>query len=181
MCICARGPEQLAEAAVEVEAETGKAIETGMQNTVSSANSNGRSFVLPSINLATQFRSDSSGLGQDRYRAQSYLLGRLALRRVSGRSELLLDYIGGGLISAERDGTNSLVQALEFTRTVSGPRSSVLLGAAVSYLSESSFGFSGFAGFDNTYESDPVGGALVGTAGHRPRRDRPLTRSGEHP
>ena len=128
--------------------------------------SDGRSFVLPSINLTTQLRSDSSGLGNDSLRAQTYVLGRLALRRVSARSEFMLDYVGGGRISTVGDGTSSAIHALELSRTISGRRTSLWLLAAGSYLSEASFGFNGFAGLDNSYHSGALNRVLAGTSAY---------------
>ena len=153
-------------AAVEVEAEAGKPAETVVQDAVWSPDSNGRSFVLPSINLATQFRSAPSGLGYDPLRVQTFVLGRLALRHVSGRSEFLLDYVGGGQISTGRDGTSSAVHALVLSRTISRRRSSLWFAGAASYLSESPFGFNGFAGLDNSYHSGALSRVLYGSSAY---------------
>jgi hypothetical protein len=151
--------------AAEVQVEGGKTSQTSVQGTVPGTYSNGRSLLLPSISLTTQMRSDSPDQGYGSHSTQSYLLGRLNLRRVSGRSELQLDYVGGGVISTGRDGTSSFVQMLDLSRTVVGRRSSVLFGGAVSYLPESSFGFGGGAGLsDPSFSGQPSGAIVSSTA-----------------
>ena len=149
---------------VEVRTEGGEPTTASGQDTAAGTYSSGRSFLLPSVSLITQLRSDSPDLGYGNRSTQSYLTGRLGLRRVSGRSDLLLDYMGGGVISTGRGGTNSAIHALDLSRTVIGRRSSFLLGAAVSYLPESSFGFGELAGFSNAYSLGQPSGALVITS-----------------
>ena len=149
---------------VEVRTGGGEPRTTSGQDTALGTYMSGRSFLLPSVSLISRLRSDSSDLGYGNRSTQSYLTGRLGLRRVSGRSELLLDYMGGGVISTGRDSTSSVIHMLELSRTVIGRRSSLLLWGAVSYLPESSFGFGEFASFSNAYFSGQPSGALISTS-----------------
>ncbi|MGB2899127.1 MAG: hypothetical protein WBB89_07680 [Candidatus Acidiferrum sp.] len=102
-----------------------------------------RNFLVPSINVMSQVATSSSASGYDRPTALSYLLGTLDLNRVSERSELLLHYTGGGMMSTY---LNSAIQDLEFSYTYKWRRWSLLVGDQTSYLSESPFGFGGVGG-----------------------------------
>ena len=102
-----------------------------------------RNFLVPSINVTSQMAMSSSASGFDRPTALSYLLGTLDLNRVSERSELLLHYTGGGMMSTY---LNSAIQDLEFSYTYKWRRWSLLVGDQTSYLSESPFGFGGVGG-----------------------------------
>jgi len=102
-----------------------------------------RNFLLPSINVTSQMATSSSASGYSRPMALSYVLGTLDLNRVSDRSELLLHYTGGGMMSTY---LNSAVQDLEFSYTYKWRRWSLLIGDQTSYLSESPFGFGGVGG-----------------------------------
>ncbi len=102
-----------------------------------------RNFLIPSINVMSQMATSSSVAGYDRPTAFSYVLGTLDLNRVSERSELLLHYTGGAMISSY---LNSAIQDMEFSYNLKGQRWSLLVGDQVSYLSESPFGFGGVGG-----------------------------------
>jgi len=102
-----------------------------------------RNFLLPSINVTSQLATTSSGAGYSRPTALSYVLGNLDLNRVSERTELLLHYTGGAMMSTY---LNSAVQDLAFSYTYKWRRWSLLVGDQTSYLSESPFGFGGVGG-----------------------------------
>ena len=102
-----------------------------------------RNYLLPSINVTSQMATSSSASGYSRPITLSYLLGTLDLNRVSERSELLLHYTGGGMMSTY---LNSAIQDLEFSYTYKWRRWSLLIGDQTSYLSESPFGFGGVGG-----------------------------------
>jgi len=98
-----------------------------------------RNFLVPSINIMSQMATSFS----DRPTAFSYVLGTLDLNRVSERSEILLHYTGGAMLSSY---LNSGIQDMEFSYNLKGQRWSLLLGDQASYLSESPFGFGGVGG-----------------------------------
>src|SRR5260370_9846341 len=68
--------------------------------------------------------------------------GGLDLHRVSRRSELTLNYLGGGLISSNGSANNSLIQQLELGEKLSWRRSTISFFDLLGYLPETSFGFS---------------------------------------
>src|ERR1700675_1634333 len=102
-----------------------------------------RNFLAPSISVTSQMATSSSVSGYDRPTAFSYLLGTLDLNRASDRSEFLLHYTGGGMLSSY---LNSAVQDLDLSYSFKWQRWSLLVGDQASYLSESPFGFGGVGG-----------------------------------
>jgi hypothetical protein len=102
-----------------------------------------RNFLVPSINVMSQMATSSSVSGYSGPTAFSYVLGTLDLNRVSERSEILLHYTGGAMLSSY---LNSAIQDMEFSYNLKGQRWSLLLGEQASYLSESPFGFGGVGG-----------------------------------
>jgi len=102
-----------------------------------------RNFLVPSINVMSQMATSSSSSGYGTPTAYSYLLGTLDLNRVSERSELLVHYTGGAMLSSY---LNSAIQDLEFSYNRKWQRWSLLVDDQASYLSESPFGFGGIGG-----------------------------------
>src|SRR5208283_5034512 len=116
-------------------------------------------FLVPSINVMSQMSTSSSSSGYGEPTAFSYLLGTLDLNRVSERSELLLHYTGGGMLSSY---VNSAIQDLEFSYNFKWQRWSLLFGDQVSYLSESPFGFGGVGGLAFLNGDSQLGNFLNG-------------------
>jgi hypothetical protein len=103
----------------------------------------GHNFIIPSFSVTTQLDPNPRASGYNGPTSVSYLLGRLSVHHISSRSELVLDYIGGGMLSRGVSSVNSVIQDLEFSDTYKWQRWSLLLGDEVRYLSESPFGFGG--------------------------------------
>ncbi|MGA7916741.1 MAG: hypothetical protein WCA00_16020 [Candidatus Acidiferrales bacterium] len=75
------------------------------------------------------------------------LLGGVDIHRISGVSELLVSYTGGGMFSTgNNDSPNGTIQELSFTDRFSFRRTTLSFFDQASYLPESSFGFAGAAG-----------------------------------
>jgi len=100
-------------------------------------------FLVPSVSVMSQMSTSSSASGFSQLGGSSYLLGTLDLNRVSERSELLLRYTGGAMVSSYM---NSAIQDIDFSYNFKWQRWSLLVGDQASYLSESSFGFGGVGG-----------------------------------
>jgi len=101
------------------------------------------SFWRPLFNLTSTLDTDplatnhTSGLT-----TWTSFYGGLDLRRVSRRSELTLNYLGGGLISSNGSANNSLTQQLELGEKLSWRRSAISFFDLLSFLPETSFGSS---------------------------------------
>jgi hypothetical protein len=75
------------------------------------------------------------------------LLGGVDIHRISGISELLVSYTGGGMFAAnDNSAPNGVVQELSVKDKYSFRRSTFSLFDQLNYLPESSFGFAGASG-----------------------------------
>jgi hypothetical protein len=108
--------------------------------------SSGHNFLLPSFGIATQAQINpynSSLPNSPGVIGSTYLSGRLALSRSSGRSNLSLDYMAGGSFSTDSKQGSSGIQSLHFSDTIHWGRWSTMFGDQLSYTSQSPFGFGG--------------------------------------
>src|SRR4029077_5250186 len=138
---------------------------SGAQNLTLGLPASGHSLLLPSFGISTQAQfnpynsnqpNDPSVIGT------TYLTGRLALSRSSGRSELSLDYTTGGSFSTDSTLGNSAIQNLHFSDSIHWGRWSMMIGDQFSYTPQSPFGFGGLGslntlgvGLGNGVGSDP--------------------------
>jgi hypothetical protein len=118
---------------------------SGVQELNLSPNLAARNFLVPSVNVTSQLATSSTATGFGSPSIFNYLLGNLDLSHVSDRSQLLVHYTGGGMLSSY---VNSAIQDLEFSYDFRWQRWSLLVGDQSSYLSESSFGFGGVGGLE---------------------------------
>ncbi|MGB8799229.1 MAG: hypothetical protein WCC97_00960 [Candidatus Acidiferrales bacterium] len=107
------------------------------------------SYWQPRLALSETVDSNpgSTSAGNGSWGTWTSLLGGVDIHRISGQSELLLSYTGGGMFSTgNSDATNGVVQELNFKAKYSFRRSTLSVFDQLSYLPESSFGFAGTAG-----------------------------------
>jgi len=110
------------------------------------------SFLLPSFGISSQAQTNpynSSQSGSPAVIESTYLTGRLALSRTSGRSSLSLDYLTGGSFSTDSNQGNSGIQNLHFSDMINWGRWSTMFGDQLSYTSQSPFGFGGLGGLNS--------------------------------
>jgi hypothetical protein len=110
------------------------------------------SFLLPSFGVITQAQTNSSSFGQTNapaWTSTSYFSGRLGVNKISGRSDLLLDYLAGGALSSYSNEGNAVIQSLDVSETLHWGRWSQMFGDQFTYLPASSFGFGGLGGLNN--------------------------------
>ena len=138
---------------------------TGVQPLTLGQYSESHSFLLPSVNAVTQLETNPPDSGYSRVSSISYLLGRVDLHHVSGHTEIVLEYAGGGTISSDGSNGNSVIQDLQFSDKIRWQRWSLFLGDETTYLSDSSFGFGGVGGlgFLGGISQTAPGGALGGS------------------
>ncbi len=81
----------------------------------------------------------------------SSLFGGIDVRRILGRSDLTLNYVGGGLIGDNTNSGNSIVQQLELSEKLTCRRTVISFLEQLSYLPEAAFGsyMSGGQSFSN--------------------------------
>jgi hypothetical protein len=89
----------------------------------------------------------STTTGNGSWGTWTTLLGGVDIHRISGVSELMVSYTGGGMFSTgNSDASNGVIQELNLKYKYSFRRSTLSVFDQVSYLPESSFGFAGTAG-----------------------------------
>lgn len=105
-----------------------------------------RSFLLPSLNVYQWADTNPFMSVHPEGMTLTSVLGSLVLQRNFGRSELTLNYVGGGTVANRQAvspvgmGLNSIVQQLETTQVTRWRRFALLLSDQFSYFPESSFG-----------------------------------------
>jgi hypothetical protein len=124
----------------------------GAQNLTIGLPPAGHTFLLPSFGVSFLAQQNPYNSGQPDNPGvieSSYLVGRLALSRSSGRSILLLDYSTGGTFSSDSTHGNFGIQSLHFSDSIHLGRWTMLFGEQFSYTPESPFGFAGLGGLNN--------------------------------
>jgi hypothetical protein len=109
----------------------------------------GHSYWQPRLAFSETVDSNpgSTTAGNGSWGTWTSLLGGVDIHRISGQSELLVSYTGGGMFSTgNTDASNGVVQELSFKDKYSFRRSTLSVFDQLSYLPESSFGFAGTAG-----------------------------------
>ena len=107
------------------------------------------SYWQPRVALAETVDSNpgSTSTGNGSWGTWTSLLGGVDIRRISGVSELLVSYTGGGMfVTNSPNASNGVVQELSLKDKYSFRRSTLSVFDQFSYLPESSFGFAGTAG-----------------------------------
>jgi hypothetical protein len=124
----------------------------GTQNLSLGRQGTSHSFLLPSFGVTSQVQfnpNDSISAGNSSPASTTYLSGRIALNKISDRSELLVDYLASGGFSSYSQQGHSVVQSLDFAETIKRGRWSQMFGEQFTYLPASSFNFGGLGGFGN--------------------------------
>jgi hypothetical protein len=106
-----------------------------------------RSYWQPRFDLTGS--ADSNALAsttQSGWTTYTSLMGGIDLHRISGNSELALNYAGGGTISNDGAIGNAMVHDLQLSDKISFRRSAITLIDQLGYLPETSFGYGGLGG-----------------------------------
>jgi hypothetical protein len=106
------------------------------------------SYWQPRVALAETVDSNPGySTGGSSWGTWTSLLGGVDIHRISGVSELLVSYTGGGMFSTNNNNaSNGVIQELSFKAKYSFHRSTLSVFDQTSYLPESSFGFAGAVG-----------------------------------
>jgi hypothetical protein len=107
------------------------------------------SYWQPRLALSETVDSNPGSIsaGNGSWGTWTSLLGGVDIHRVSGISDLLVSYTGGGMfVTNNPNASNGVVQELSLKDKYSFRRSTFSVFEQLSYLPESSFGFAGTAG-----------------------------------
>jgi hypothetical protein len=117
-----------------------------------------RNYIFPALQVYAYGDSNRTiaTSGQRGTELTGSVVGRLALRHASRRSQSTLDYMGGGIFYAHESDLNATIHQIGVSQAFTGRRWALELIDRASYLPESSFGFGGFGS---------LGGGLSGGFG----------------
>lgn len=136
---------------------------TGLQNPTLGAPELGHSYWVPGIEYGSTIQSQP--LGQQAstgWYANNYLGGDLSLVEAWSRSELALNYSGGGFFTTSSQESNGWYQQLSLADTITRNHWQVQIFDIFSYIPESDFGFFGGSGLALPGIGGPLGPSLPG-------------------
>jgi hypothetical protein len=105
------------------------------------------SYWQPHLSVSVTVDSNPEySTGSSDWTTWSSLLGGVDIHHISGVSDMLVSYTGGGMFSNSGEAENGVIQQLGFTDKFKFRRSTFSVFEQLGYLPESSFGFAGLAG-----------------------------------
>jgi hypothetical protein len=105
------------------------------------------SYWQPHLSVAATLDSNPSySTGSSDWTTWTSLLGGVDIHHISGVSNMLVGYTGGGMFSNSGAAENGIIQQLGFQDKFTFRRSTFSVFEQLAYLPESSFGFAGAAG-----------------------------------
>jgi hypothetical protein len=125
-----------------------------------------RSYVSPSIRYS-QIGDNSgrtSGSTNALWRTTGTMIGSISLQRLTGRSQMTIDYSGGGMLFDTLGSPRGSFHRLGISEHLTFRRLTILLADSMTYLPESSFGAGGIGGI-STGLFGGLGSGGIGTGG----------------
>jgi hypothetical protein len=102
------------------------------------------SFWQPNVNISSTIDSNPlNPMNSVGWTTWTSILGGIDLDRISGNSDLTLNYVGGGSLSNDGSNSNAIVQQLALRDHFTFRRYSISLIDQFGYLPESAFGYGG--------------------------------------
>jgi hypothetical protein len=136
---------------------------TGIQDPTIGVASTNHSYWTPHVDLGVTLDTEppvgGAGSGLTTWTS---LTGGVDLRWMSGRSDMTLGYIGGGVFSNDGSSSNGIVQDLNFVDKLSFRRWALTLIEQAAYTPESAFGSGGFPGVSLPGGEPGLGGLVPG-------------------
>jgi hypothetical protein len=122
-----------------------------------------RSYWQPQVSVFTILDSNPGLSGQSSdWTGEATLSGHVDVHRISGNSDLNLNYTAGGIFSGDGGSGNGIVQELGFGDKFSFRRANLSFLDQLSYLPGASFGFGGLGGLGGFGGSSFPGGGSSG-------------------
>jgi hypothetical protein len=136
---------------------------TGFQQTTVGTPPERHSYWVPGVSYNNVIQSNCSlGGGQDSWSSTSYLNGNVSLLENWSRSQLQVNYSGGGYFSTDDAIGNGWFQQLGATQTFNWNRLQLVLLDEFGYLPQSQFGFGAGTGLSTPGVGGTLGGGLTG-------------------
>ena len=106
-----------------------------------------RSYWQPHLSVAVTLDSNPDySTGSSGWGTWTSLLGGVDIHHISGASDMLVSYTGGGMFSNGGEAENGIIQQFAFVDKFRFRRSTFSVFEQLNYLPESSFGFAGLSG-----------------------------------
>jgi len=138
---------------------------TGFQQPTVGTPMERHSYWVPgaSYNNLIQSNGDIGG-GQSSWNSTSYLVGSISLVENWSRSQLMLNYSGGGSFSTDSSIGNGWYQQLGASQTFNWSRWQLVLLDEFAYLPQAQFGFGAGTGLSTPGVGGTLGGGLTGVS-----------------
>jgi hypothetical protein len=139
---------------------------TGLQSPTIGNQGFRHSYLVPGLQFGSMILDQPPGSGpsQDWY-ANNFLGANLSLSKNWSRSQLLLNYSAGGLITNGPGQNNGWYQQLAFSQNFNWRRWQMQILDQFSYLPETQFGFGAGTGLGSPGISGPLGPSVPGIGG----------------
>jgi hypothetical protein len=125
--------------------------------------STNHSYWTPHAELSLTLDTEPpDGTGNSGLTTWTSITGGVDLRWLSGRSDMTLDYLGGGVFSNDGSSSNGVIQDLNFVDRFAFRRWALSVIEQASYTPETAFGSGGFPGISLPGGSPGLGGLVPG-------------------
>lgn len=136
---------------------------TGFQQPTVGTPMERHSYWVPGVSYYNFIQSNGNlGGGQNSWSSTSYLSGNVSLVENWSRSQLMLNYTGGGNFSTDDAIGNGWFQQLGATQTFNWERFQLVFLDEFAYLPQSQFGFGAGTGLSSPGVGGSLGGGLTG-------------------
>jgi|KBSMisStaDraftv2_1062788.scaffolds.fasta_scaffold11022_4 hypothetical protein len=136
---------------------------TGFQQPTVGTPTERHSYWVPGVSYYNFIQSNGNiGGGESNWSSTSYLSGNVSLVENWSRSQLMMNYSGGGNFSTDSSIGNGWFQQLGATQTFNWARLQLVLLDEFAYLPQSQFGFGAGTGLSVPGVGGTLGGGLTG-------------------
>jgi hypothetical protein len=135
---------------------------TGAQDPSLGVPSTNHSYWTPHVDVSLTLDSDPPATGEGGWTTWTSLTGGVDLRWLSGRSDMTVNYIGGGVLSNGGASSNGVVQDLNFVDRFNFRRWALTVIEQAAYTPETAFGSGGFPGISVPGGAPGLGGLIPG-------------------
>jgi hypothetical protein len=136
---------------------------TGFQQPTVGTPMERHSYWVPGVSYYNFIQSNGDiGGGQNSWSSTSYLSGNISLVENWSRSQLMLNYSGGGNFSTDSSIGNGWYQQLGASQTFNWSRLQLVLLDEFAYLPQAQFGFGAGTGLSTPGVGGTLGGGLTG-------------------
>jgi hypothetical protein len=135
---------------------------TGAQDPSLGVPSTNHSYWTPHVDVSLTLDSDPPATGGGGWSTWTSLTGGVDLRWLSGRSDMTVNYVGGGVLSNDGASSNGVVQDLNFVDRFNFRRWALTVIEQAAYTPETAFGSGGFPGISVPGGAPGLGGLIPG-------------------